>query len=92
MSVGGKDTLSILIKLWVCETQMVGMDETFNWQIYTDGLNYPAISPPIRSAGQTRFQVGRCKSVTVRPSHLPNSSIKGDGVRVFLSERDHAYR
>ena len=30
--------------------------------------------------------------VTVRPSHLPNSSIKGDGVRVFLSERDHPYR
>lgn len=25
--------------------------------------------------------------VSVRPSHLPNSSIKGDGVRVFLSGR-----
>ena len=26
--------------------------------------------------------------VSVQPSHLPNSSIKGDGVRVFLSGRD----
>ena len=25
--------------------------------------------------------------VSVQPSHLPNSSIKGDGVRVFLSGR-----
>nr|WP_285229496.1 RHS repeat domain-containing protein [Pseudomonas fluorescens] len=30
--------------------------------------------------------------VSVRPSHLPNSSIKGDGVRVFLSGRDRPYR
>ena len=28
------------------------------------------------------------KIVSVQPSHLPNSSIKGDGVRVFLSGRD----
>jgi quinol monooxygenase YgiN len=26
--------------------------------------------------------------VSVQPTHLPNSSIKGDGVRVFLSGRD----
>lgn len=30
--------------------------------------------------------------VSVQPSHLPNSSIKGDGVRVFLSRRDSPYR
>ena len=30
-----------------------------------------------------------CMSVSVQPTHLPNSSIKGDGVRVFLSGRDH---
>ena len=32
----------------------------------------------------------RC--VSVRPTHLPNSSIKDDGVRVFLSGRDSPYR
>jgi transposase-like protein len=26
--------------------------------------------------------------VSVQPSHLPNSNIKGDGVRIFLSGRD----
>ncbi|WP_275672277.1 E2/UBC family protein, partial [Pseudomonas tohonis] len=31
-------------------------------------------------------------AVSVRPTHLPNSSIKGDGVRVFLSGRDSPYR
>ncbi|MGE6824694.1 hypothetical protein, partial [Pseudomonas soli] len=31
-------------------------------------------------------------NVSVRRTHLPNSSIKGDGVRVFLSGRDHPYR
>ncbi|TGY06628.1 hypothetical protein E5834_22100, partial [Stutzerimonas stutzeri] len=31
-------------------------------------------------------------SVSVRPTHLPNSSIKDDGVRVFLSGRDSPYR
>ncbi len=30
--------------------------------------------------------------VSVRRTHLPNSSFKGDGVRVFLSGRDHPYR
>ena len=30
--------------------------------------------------------------VSVRRTHLPNSSIKGDGVRVFLSGRDSPYR
>ena len=30
--------------------------------------------------------------VSVRPTHLPNSSIKDDGVRVFLSGRDSPYR
>ena len=30
--------------------------------------------------------------VTVRPRHLPNSSIKGDGVRVFLSGHHRPYR
>ena len=28
----------------------------------------------------------RVKIVSVRPTHLPNSSIKGDGVRVFLAD------
>lgn len=32
------------------------------------------------------------RKVSVRRTHLPNSSIKGDGVRVFLSGRDHPYR
>ncbi len=32
------------------------------------------------------------KIVSVRPTHLPNSSIKDDGVRVFLSGRDSPYR
>ncbi|MFK3565520.1 hypothetical protein OH706_17780, partial [Pseudomonas sp. M3] len=39
--------------------------------------------------------VGRSPGITivsVRRTHLPNSSIKGDGVRVFLSGRDHPYR
>lgn len=31
-------------------------------------------------------------TVSVRPTHLPNSSIKDDGVRVFLSGRDSPYR
>jgi len=31
-------------------------------------------------------------NVSVRPTHLPNLSIKGDGVRVFLSGRDSPYR
>ena len=31
-------------------------------------------------------------TVSVRPTHLPNSSIKGDSVRVFLSGRDSPYR
>ncbi|WP_219857032.1 hypothetical protein, partial [Stutzerimonas kunmingensis] len=31
-------------------------------------------------------------NVSVRPTHLPNSSIKDDGVRVFLSGRDSPYR
>jgi hypothetical protein len=30
--------------------------------------------------------------VSVRSTHLPNSRIKGDGVSVFLSGRDHRYR
>ena len=29
--------------------------------------------------------------VSVQPSHLPNSSIKADGVRVFLIGRDSPY-
>jgi len=32
------------------------------------------------------------RTVSVRRTHLPNSSFKGDGVRVFLSGRDHPYR
>jgi hypothetical protein len=32
------------------------------------------------------------RRVSVQPSHLPNSSIKGDGVCVFLSGRDSPYR
>ena len=35
-----------------------------------------------------RFWPRVCKNVSVRPTHLPNLSIKGDGVRVFLSGRD----
>ena len=31
-------------------------------------------------------------TVSVQPSHLPQSRIKGDGVRVFLSGRDSPYR
>lgn len=31
------------------------------------------------------------RNVSVRRTHLPNSSIKGDGVRVFLSGRDQPY-
>jgi predicted DCC family thiol-disulfide oxidoreductase YuxK len=30
--------------------------------------------------------------VSVRPTHLPNSRIKDDGVRLFLSGRDNSYR
>ncbi|WP_326839247.1 DUF4113 domain-containing protein [Pseudomonas sp. BIGb0427] len=34
----------------------------------------------------------RREMVSVRRTHLPDSSFKGDGVRVFLSGRDHPYR
>ncbi|WP_147392744.1 hypothetical protein, partial [Pseudomonas aeruginosa] len=37
-------------------------------------------------------QSASIRAVSVRPTHLPNSSIKDDGVRVFLSGRDSPYR
>lgn len=45
-------------------------------------------SVPMQSGDQVQCNFA---NITVRPSHLPNSRIKGDGVRVFLSERDHPY-
>ena len=40
-----------------------------------------------------RFKRGSAlRAVSVRRTHLPNSSFKGDGVRVFLSGRDRPYR
>ena len=39
--------------------------------------------------GFRRFRLDNCKDlVSVRRTHLPNSSFKGDGVRVFLSGLD----
>ncbi|MGQ7957043.1 tyrosine-type recombinase/integrase [Pseudomonas sp. SP16.1] len=40
----------------------------------------------MESRGATFYAIALC-NVSVQPSHLPNSSIKGDGVRVFLSGR-----
>lgn len=42
-------------------------------------------------ATQSNTAILSTLDVAVRASYLPNSSFKGDGVRVFLSERDCAY-
>ncbi len=46
----------------------------------------PDLFAPAPRPGSDRLMV------SVRPTHLPNLSIKGDGVRVFLSGRDSPYR
>ena len=45
-----------------------------------------------RSLKAQMIAAGLLSVVSVRPTHLPNLSIKGDGVRVFLSGRDSPYR
>lgn len=50
------------------------------------GFDTASFSPVFRTV------LNVSSSVSVRRTHLPNSSIKGDGVRVFLSGRDHPYR
>lgn len=44
------------------------------------------------SARPTKAFAWYHSTVSVQPSHLSNSSIKGDGVRIFLSTRDRPYR
>ncbi|WP_158177969.1 hypothetical protein [Pseudomonas viridiflava] len=53
---------------------------------------WPGSKPIGLSAAREMLARGLGYNVSVRPSHLPNSSIKGDGVRVFLSGRDRPYR
>lgn len=57
--------------------RFLGVDATFQ---------NPSAGTRLNSQEEKRYDV------SVQPSHLPNSSIKGDGVRVFLSGRDSPYR
>lgn len=50
------------------------------------GFDTASFSPVFRTV------LNVSSSVSVRRTHLPNSSIKGDGVRIFLGGRDHPYR
>lgn len=65
----------------------------FNCQLYKpDGYQQEAWKLRISLGDLANEQLKGWPLVSVRRTHLPNSSIKGDGVRVFLSGRDHPYR
>jgi len=75
--------------VWVREKLIHTIEE--NWPSLLPS-NSRSLTPDTLTAEERANCRKKSLNVSVWPSHLPNSSIKDDGVRVFLSGRDCPYR